>query len=125
MTRTNDGLRPSERLEYGVTAILVNTATGETLMEVFRGRITTRQGTQLVADRCDELGPEWKVRVLSNPMTILSDLRNDGRERLARRRRAESVMLGGIGRMDLVETLPTMHGLRTSATFDRKRKAPE
>lgn len=113
------GYPPAERHEYGVTATIVDTATGAVRVEVVRGDLTSIDATRVVAQMCDDLGPTWRVRTLSHPLSILNDLRNGGQER---KLCVESSFLGRIGRPDLIEHRAKYAGLRTATDYARRRK---
>lgn len=110
---------PKERRDYGVIATLVNTETGDTLVEHVGSPHTTQEAVRVVAAMCDRLGPEWKVRTISHPLSILADLRNEGRERPPQ---TELTALGRIGRGDLREWQSPYLGLRTRAELRRRRR---
>ena len=113
---------PERARNYGITATLVDTTTGATEVLVARGSPRLDDATLTIAARCDELGPTWRVRTLSTPRTILADLRNAGAERGEKQTRPESVLLGKVGRMDLVERPTNLDGLRVEAISRRKRR---
>ncbi len=118
MAGSSNCLTPKERMDYGVTAELANIATGELRLEVVRGGLTTKQATRIVCNLCDELGGDWKIRTLSSPVTIVSDLQNRGQERV----RPEGRMLGSLGRMDLLEWHAKYSGLRVDTDYKRRRR---
>lgn len=111
------GYSPSERT-YGVTATITDGTT--VITRAFTG-CTTIEGTRQAAALCDQLGPSWRVRVLSHPLSILGDLDNYGDERNAMR--PESSLLSRIGRPDLIEMQPKDMGRTTQAIRNRRRKA--
>lgn len=116
-----DYLTPAERKIYGVTATLVNTETGELKTEVFRGNISVGAATKECAAFCDQLGPAWKVRTLSTPISIVSDLLNCGQQR-SKAFFTEHSLLSHIGRPDLIEMRAKYAGLRTREMRARWRK---
>lgn len=111
---------PSERRAYGVIATIANTETGETRVEVRRGDLTTLEAVRQIADLCDHLGPEWKIRTLSHPLSILADLWNENAERP---QLTEATLLGQIGRADLIEHRSKWLGLRVNANRHRRDAA--
>lgn len=115
-------LGTSERRTYGVTATLVDTHTGHVRTEVFRGNMNVGEATQACAAFCDALGPTWRVRTLSTPISILSDLRNNRNQRPVGYH-TEHALLSRIGRPDLIEGHSKYLGLTTGAARARRRKA--
>lgn len=113
-----DSYSSGERSTYGVIATIVNTKTGDTRTLNF-AHGTTVEAAREVAERCDEMGPEWKVRTISHPLTILRDLK--GRNEGPKAHPPELILFGRIGRKDLLEPLPAYYGLRTWHTNSRKR----
>jgi hypothetical protein len=92
-------LPPSERSLYGATATLVDKATERTRVVAYTG-MTTVEACQEIAAECDRLGPSWRVRTISNPITIMADLRYDGGRS---RQPPEPRLLGLIDRNELLE----------------------
>ena len=79
-----------------------------TLREQTRGNLlvihqpgTRHAALEAVCRTADRLDGEWRILTISTPRTILNDLRTRGQKR----RSPEKEMLGGIGRLDLLESV--------------------